>query len=121
MTDNILLADSIDSVTNVIEETVNAGETLIAENNPAQFLFNIIKIVQENQWIFAIILAVCGLWILTILMRMRLQKKNESSITNMFNKDGSKNEHLGHRTYHIITPIFITITIAFFWYAIRLI
>jgi len=105
--DNILLADSIDSVTNVIEETVNAGETLIAENNPAQFLFNIIKIVQENQWIFAIILAVCGLWILTILMRMRLQKKNESSITNMFNKDGSKNEHLGHRTYHIITPIFI--------------
>lgn len=78
-------------------------------------------LLQRNQWVFALILTFCVLYILITLFRIWRQKKNESNIMNLFNDDGSKNEHLGHRTYHLVTPLFITVIISFVWYLVQIV
>ena len=78
----------------------------------------LLSIVKTYHWIFGVVIALICIHIFITIIRMSHQKKTENSITNLFNKDGSRNEHFGHRTYHIVTPLFSGLVVAFIWYII---
>jgi len=108
---NTEITEIITPLTSGIRDNVH---NLTSENT----WLNILTYLQNNEWIFATLLIINALYVAITFVNIRKQKKSETSITNMFNKDGSRNEHLGRRTYHIGTPLFTMALIAFAWFAI---
>lgn len=74
----------------------------------------VIPFLQTHMWILtliAICFAISGFY---NVYRMRKQKQDEMDIKNMFNADGTKNEHYAHKDYNPMRSfIFMVLTLLF--------
>ena len=102
---------------NFTEYSATVDQNLQMLKNETTWL-QLLDVVKTYHWIFGIIIALIFIHVFITIIRINHQKKTENSITNLFNKDGSRNEHLGRKTYHIVTPLFTALVVAFIWYII---
>lgn len=60
----------------------------------------IVPFFQTHMWILTIIAALFAASGVYNIYKMKAQKRNEMDIKNMFNADGSKNQHYTHKEYN---------------------
>lgn len=91
---------------------------IIKPGTPLASFTPFVQTLQNNTWIFPVLLSIIAIYIFIIFVLSKKQYKDEHKITNLFDKDGNRKFKRNHTTYHFVSPIFLMFLIIAFWWAI---